>query len=137
MKLENCHAIITGGASGLGAATATKIIGEGGKATIIDQDEQTAISTSAALGENSQYLVADVTDEAGIINAVDDAQKNFGQISLLANCAGIGSPGRILGRKGVLPLANYSKVISVNLIGSFNVLKAVANVMQDNTADGD
>ena len=137
MKLENCHAIITGGASGLGAATAAKIIGEGGKATIIDQDEQTAISTSAALGENSQYLVADVTDEAGIINAVDDAQKNFGQISLLANCAGIGSPGRILGRKGVLPLANYSKVISVNLIGSFNVLKAVANVMQDNTADGD
>lgn len=137
MKLQHCHAMVTGGASGLGAATAAKIIEKGGKATIVDQDEQRAMATSSTLGENSQYLVADVTDEAGIVTAVNEAQKEFGQISLLANCAGIGSPGRIMGRNGVLPLANYSKVISVNLIGSFNVLKAVANVMQNNATDED
>ncbi|SVD14547.1 uncharacterized protein METZ01_LOCUS367401, partial [marine metagenome] len=137
VKLDNSHAIITGGASGLGAATAAKVIKEGGKVTIIDLDEQKASATAESLGGNSQYQIADVTDEDGIDRAINAARNEFGEVSLLANCAGIGSPGRIIGRKGVLPLADYAKVISVNLIGSFNVLKAVANSMQGNRTDED
>ena len=137
MKLENSHAIITGGASGLGAATAAKIIKEGGKVTIVDLDEQKASATVESLGGNSQYQIADVTDEDGIDRAINAAQNEFGEVSLLANSAGIGSPGRIIGRKGVLPLADYTRVISVNLIGSFNVLKATANSMQRNRTDED
>jgi NAD(P)-dependent dehydrogenase (short-subunit alcohol dehydrogenase family) len=138
VKLKNSHAIITGGASGLGAATAIKVIDRGGKVTIIDLDEQRAAATVEKLGTNNSHSWAmDVTDEEGINRTIEAAKEEFGEISLLANCAGIGSPGRIIGKKGVLALKDYAKVISVNLIGSFNVLKAVATSMQNNDTDDD
>ena len=138
MELKNSHAIITGGASGLGAATASKVIDRGGKVTIIDLDEQRAAATVEKLGTNNSHSCAmDVTDEEGINRTIEAAKEQFGEISLLANCAGIGSPGRIIGKKGVLALKDYAKVISVNLIGSFNVLKAVAASMQNNDTDDD
>ena len=138
MELKNSHAIITGGASGLGAATANKVIDRGGKVTIIDLDEQRAAATVEKLGTNNSHSWAmDVTDEEGINRTIEAAKEQFGEISLLANCAGIGSPGRIIGKKGVLALKDYAKVISVNLIGSFNVLKAVAASMQNNDTDDD
>ena len=97
MELKNSHAIITGGASGLGAATASKVIDRGGKVTIIELDEQRAAATVEKLGTNNSHSWAmDVTDEEGINRTIEAAKEQFGEISLLANCAGIGSPGRII-----------------------------------------
>ena len=137
MELGSCHAIVTGGASGLGAATAAAVIDSGGKATILDRDAARGPETAARLGGSARFRLADVTDETDIANAIKEAIEAFGQISLVVNCAGIGTPGRIISRKGVLPLATYTNVIMINLVGSFNVMKASAEVMQTNDTDAD
>ncbi len=137
MELERCHAVITGGASGLGAATAAAVINNGGKATIFDRDEGRGSETAKTLGKTARFRLADVTDETDIANAITEAVEAFGPISLVINCAGVGTPGRIISRKGVLPLATYTNVIMINLVGSFNVMKASAEAMQTNDTDAD
>lgn len=137
MELNSCHALVTGGASGLGAATAAAVINHGGTATILDRDDQRGSETAKNLGDAARFRLADVTDEADIATAITEAVEAFGPISLVVNCAGIGTPGRIISRKGVLPLATYTNVIMVNLVGSFNVMKASAEAMQSNDTDKD
>ena len=137
MELERCHAVITGGASGLGAATAAAVINNGGKSTIFDRDEGRGSETAKNLGKTARFRLADVTDETDIANAITEAVEAFGPISLVINCAGVGTPGRIISRKGVLPLATYTNVIMINLVGSFNVMKASAEAMQTNDTDAD
>ena len=137
MELNNCHAIVTGGASGLGAATATAVVKHGGKATIFDRDESRGVDTAKTLGSDAFFRKVDVTSESDVATAVSEANESFGPFSLVVNCAGVATPGRIIGRKGVLPLATYSNVIMINLVGSFNVLKAAAESMQNNQGDSD
>ena len=137
MELERCHAVITGGASGLGAATAAAVINNGGKSTIFDRDEGRGSETAKSLGKTARFRLTDVTDETDIANAITEAVEAFGPISLVINCAGVGTPGRIISRKGVLPLATYTNVIMINLVGSFNVMKASAEAMQTNDTDAD
>ncbi|MDP6351675.1 MAG: SDR family NAD(P)-dependent oxidoreductase [Alphaproteobacteria bacterium] len=137
MDLKTCHAIVTGGASGLGAATAAAVIAAGGKATLFDRDGERGQPTAAELGSRARFRLADVTDEDDIAAAVAEAAEAFGAPTLVVNCAGIGTPGRIIGRKGVLALDTYTTVIMINLIGTFNVLKAAANVMRTNDTDDD
>jgi len=137
MELNSCHALVTGGASGLGAATVATVLKNGGKTTILDLDEQRGSETAKTLGGAARFRLADVSDEDDIAEAIAEAVESFGPISLVVNCAGIGTPGRIISRKGVLPLATYTKVIMINLVGSFNVMKAAAEVMQTNDTDED
>lgn len=137
MELNSCHAIVTGGASGLGAATAAAVVNNGGTTTILDRDDQRGSETAKNLGDAARFRLADVTNESDIATAVTEAVEAFGPISLVVNCAGVGTPGRILSRKGVLPLATYTNVIMINLVGSFNVMKASAEAMQTNDTDTD
>ena len=132
MNYNNCNAVITGGASGLGGATADSIIEHGGTVTIIDIQEELGKKKQEALGSNCQYLNIDITNEDLILKSFTKIIENTGPINLTVNCAGIGSPSKVLNKEGTCPLNLFSKIINVNLIGTFNTLKAAANVMQNN-----
>lgn len=132
MKISECKAIITGGASGLGEATARNIIRQGGKAAILDLSEERGKALVEELGENAIFISTDVTSEADVQNAISKTIKSFGSINTVVNCAGIGIAAKLLARKGVHSLDMFSKVISINLIGTFNIIRLAAERMKDN-----
>lgn len=135
MQIEDRHAAVTGGASGLGAATAARIVADGGRVTILDRDADKGEAHAAALGDRARFRRLDVTDEADMTAAIGEAVAAFGPLILMASCAGVANPGRILGRNGVLPLDSYKTVIAINLVGSFNAMKAAADAMRHNEPD--
>ncbi|MFZ7946183.1 MULTISPECIES: 3-hydroxyacyl-CoA dehydrogenase [Bacillaceae] len=132
MKIQDCRAIVTGGASGLGEATVRTIVQNGGKAVIFDQSEEKGVRLQSELGEEVLFLRVDVTKEEDIQEAVNKAAEFMGEVNSVVNCAGIGIAEKVLGRKGAHNLALFSKVINVNLIGSFNVIRLAAEKMMSN-----
>ncbi|MEQ6377483.1 3-hydroxyacyl-CoA dehydrogenase [Bacillaceae bacterium S4-13-56] len=132
MDLKGKVAVVTGGASGLGLATVERLAENGAKVVIFDLNEENAKEAAERLGNNVTYAVVNVTDEDSVQNGIDVAIKNFGAIHICVNCAGVGTPGKTIGKKGVLPLEKYKQVIDINLIGTFNVLRLSANRMKDN-----
>ncbi|HWP94560.1 MAG TPA: SDR family NAD(P)-dependent oxidoreductase [Gammaproteobacteria bacterium] len=140
MKFDaNIKAVISGGASGLGYAVAEKVIQAGGRAAMLDVNEEAGRKAAATLGPQALFIKTDVTSEASVNDAVAKARETFGGITLAVSCAGILGAGRVLGREGPMPSEFFSKVIAVNLIGTFNLVKAAALAMQDNApgADGE
>jgi len=136
MHIEECSALVTGGASGLGYATATALTQAGAKVVIIDLPSSHGHDAVDRLGENAFFVPADVTDESDVQAAVDTAV-GIAPLRILVNCAGIGTPGKVLGREGVLPLEDFERVIRVNLIGTFNVIRLAANAMTQTDPVGD
>jgi NAD(P)-dependent dehydrogenase (short-subunit alcohol dehydrogenase family) len=132
MEIKNKTFLITGGASGLGYATAKMIIENGGNAVLLDVNAETGEKAENELGKNTKFVKADVTSEEQVQNAVDTAVNHFGGINGVANCAGIGPAMRVVGKNGPHNLEFFSKVITINLIGTFNVLRLATNVMQNN-----
>jgi len=140
VDLNNKIAVITGGASGLGRATAEMVINNGGKVAIFDLNEDLARATATELGSNAAAFAANVTDEESVSAAVQQVLAHFGAIHVNVNCAGIGAAARTIGRDGPLPLQRFNFVIQVNLIGTFNTLRLCADAMQRNepvTPDGE
>ncbi|MBT2736883.1 3-hydroxyacyl-CoA dehydrogenase [Bacillus sp. ISL-7] len=129
MQIQTCRAIVTGGASGLGEATIRNIVQNGGKAVIFDQSEENGLRLQNELGEAVLFLKADVTIEEDIQEAVSKAAAFMGGVNTVVNCAGIGIAEKVLGRNGVHNLSLFSKVIHVNLIGTFNVIRIAAETM--------
>src|SRR5256885_4597987 len=121
MQLKDQAAIVTGGASGLGAATARKLASQGARVAVCDLNEKLAESVAAEI--KGVAVVCDVADAASAEAAVAAASKAHGPARVLVNCAGIGVAKRVIGRDGPMPLADFDKVIKVNLIGSFNMLR--------------
>ena len=132
MKLNDVRAVVSGGASGLGLATARRIVAEGGKVTLFDLNDDKGQAAAAELGQAASYLHLDVTDEAGAEAAMAQAKSLMGGLNVAVSCAGIIGAGRTLGRDGPMSLANFANTIKINLIGSFNMAKAAANLMQHN-----
>ncbi|MDR6125009.1 3-hydroxyacyl-CoA dehydrogenase/3-hydroxy-2-methylbutyryl-CoA dehydrogenase [Bacillus sp. SLBN-46] len=132
MDMQACRAIVTGGASGLGEATVRNIVGKGGKAVIFDQSEENGKRLESELGEAVLFLKADVTKEEDIQEAVNKASDFLGEVNTVVNCAGIGIAEKVIGRNGAHNLALFSKVINVNLIGTFNVIRIAAEKMSSN-----
>ncbi|MDR6414193.1 SDR family NAD(P)-dependent oxidoreductase [Pseudarthrobacter sulfonivorans] len=135
MDVMGTVALITGGASGLGAATAKRLFDAGASVVLIDLPSSAGAAFAAELNgrgaETSQrafFVPADVTNEAEVQAAVDTAV-TMGPLRIVVNCAGIATPGKVLGRDGVLPLDTFNRVIQVNLIGTFNVLRLAAAAM--------
>jgi NAD(P)-dependent dehydrogenase (short-subunit alcohol dehydrogenase family) len=136
MTIKDKVFFITGGASGLGLATAKMIVENEGYALIADVNTEGGAAAEKALGKHAKFVRTDVTDEVSVQAALDIAVKEFGGLNGLINCAGIGPAERVLGRNGVHSLASFSKVIQINLIGTFNVIRLAANIIQ-NTEGGD
>ncbi len=132
MQLKNSVAIVTGGASGLGRGTVEKFVAEGGKVAIFDLNETAGAEIAAALGNAVIFCNVDVTDEASVQQAIDKTMATFGAIHICVNCAGIGNAIKTYGKKGPFPLAEFNKVIQINLVGSFNVLRLAAEQMAKN-----
>ncbi len=132
MTIQNKTFLITGGASGLGLATAHMIVANGGNAVMLDINTSAGQEAEAALGANARFVQTDVTSEASVQNAIAVAQATFGGLHGAINCAGIGPAERVVGRQGPHSLASFTKTITVNLIGTFNVIRLVAAVLQTN-----
>ena len=137
MNDKTFNAIITGGASGLGAATAKNITSSGGNVTILDIQEELGKKTANNLGENCNFIKIDITNETLVQDCYNNISLETGPISLSVNCAGIGTPNKVLNKEGPHSLELYIKIINVNLIGTFNCIKAAANVMQNNKPNSD
>ena len=137
MKVEEINAVITGGSSGLGKATAEIIIKNSGKVTIFDTQEEQGNAFASSVDGQCYFLLSDVTDEASISKNLSLVKKKFGEINLVVNCAGIGVPEKVLGKEKVHSTSTFEKVLSVNLTGTFNVIKCAANEMKDNVPKQD
>jgi NAD(P)-dependent dehydrogenase (short-subunit alcohol dehydrogenase family) len=136
MEIRGSAAVVTGGGSGLGEATAREIVARGGRVLILDLARSQGAELAKSLGPAALFAEADVTDEAQVAAALDRAVGGFGAIRALVNCAGIGTPGRVVDKKGEpLALASFAKVIEVNLIGTFNVIRLAAARMLANAPD--
>ncbi len=135
MKLQDVPAIVSGGGSGLGAATARALADAGAKLAVLDRDADGANAVARETGGHA--LVCDVTDAAAAEAAVAEAREKHGPCGILVNCAGIGPAARIVGRDGPMPLADFSRVIQVNLIGTFNLLRLGAADMQTREPDAE
>jgi NAD(P)-dependent dehydrogenase (short-subunit alcohol dehydrogenase family) len=135
MRLTDSDVVlVTGGASGLGAATVESVLATGARAVIIDLPQAIA---KADLDERVIGLAADVRNEAQV-QAVVDRALELGTLRVAVNCAGVATPGRIVGKRGTLPLADFQRVIDINLVGTFNVLRLAATAMAANDPlDGD
>src|SRR5438874_9433842 len=129
MQLEGSTFLITGGGSGLGAACARLFAAAGGNVVIADVNAEAGERFANELGERARFARTDVTDEASVQGAVDAAVQALGGLHGAINCAGIGVAERMLGREGPHALASFSRVIAVNLIGTFNVIRLAAAAM--------
>ncbi len=133
MQLSATRAIVTGGVSGLGLAVASHLVANGGKVALFDLNDDKGAAAVAALGAgNARYFRTDVSDEAGVSASVASAREFLGGLNVAVNCAGILGAGRVLGKDGPMPLSQFQSTVMVNLIGSFNVAKAAAALMQGN-----
>lgn len=138
MQLSDTRAVITGGVSGLGLAVAQHLVAQGGKVALFDVNDDKGNAAVAELGNgNARYFRTDVTDEEGVAANMAVASEFLGGLNAAINCAGILGAGRVLGREAPMPLANFRGTVLVNLVGSFNVAKAAANLMQHNASGED
>lgn len=128
MNINGSVAVVTGGASGLGLATTEKFVELGAKVVIIDLPSSQGEAVADKLGENVRFVAADVTNEEQVSAALDAAEE-LGTVRVAVNCAGIGNGIKTYGKKGPFPLADFTKVVSVNLIGTFNVIRLAAERM--------
>jgi len=136
MKIAGIASVVTGGASGLGAATARALAAGGARVAILDINAAAAREVAGAIG--GVGIACDVASEAGAAQALSEAGRAYGPARILVNCAGIGSAKRIVGRDGPMPLAEFERVVRVNLIGSFNMMRLAAAEMEKlPSLDGD
>ncbi len=132
MELKGLTALVTGGASGLGGATARRLVKHGANVVIADLNAETGSAHASDLGAAARFIRTDVTDEAQVQAAIDLARSTFGDLRVLVNCAGIGMAMRTIGKEGPHPLDIFERVIRVNLIGTFNSIRLAAAVMVEN-----
>ena len=130
MNIDGIGAIVTGGASGLGAATAARLARAGARVTVLDLNAELGRKTADDIG--GHFVRTDITSEKEVAAALDEAEGLNGKARILVNCAGIGPPAKVVGRDGsALPLSDFAKVITINLLGSFNVLSKFAAKLHD------
>jgi NAD(P)-dependent dehydrogenase (short-subunit alcohol dehydrogenase family) len=132
MQIADKIFLITGGGSGLGAATARVLAEAGGSVVLADVNAEAGERTAAAIGERARFAQADVTDEASVQAAVQLALDQLGGLHGAVNCAGVVGAARVLGKEGPMPLEQFARVVQVNLLGSFNVVRLAAAAMQRN-----
>ena len=133
MDNKDIVALVTGGASGLGEATVIELVKKGAKVAIVDIDSAKGEKLAGTVGADAIFVNADVTSEADISKALRKIIDTFGKINVAVNCAGITNPGKIMGKKGPLPLDSFNKVLQLNLVGTLNVIRLAVEQMINNT----
>ena len=139
MDINGKVAIITGGTSGLGWATSELLHGMGARVAIFDMNDELGQQRADSLADGASYHNINVADEESVANGIAAVKKSFGAVHIVCNYAGIGTPSRTVGKDGPMPLDWFKRVIDVNLVGTFNVIRLAAAVMQENepvTGDG-
>lgn len=137
MRISKCTAVVTGGASGLGEATVRNLVANGAKVAILDLDSEKGFKLAQELGGSAYFLETDITSTDSTKEALDKTVAVFGGLQIAVNCAGIVIAKKVLGKTGPHDLALFSKVIQVNLVGTFNVIRLVAEKMCDNDPNAD
>lgn len=137
MQIENQVAVISGGASGLGEATARMILEKGGKVAVLDLAEERGKSLETEFSEHLLFIRTYVTDESSVQKAKNQVVEKFGSIHFLINCAGIAPAEKTVRKRGPHRLSTFSKVIQVNLIGTFNTIRLAAEKMAANEENAD
>ena len=127
MEIKDVAAVVTGGASGLGLATSKRLLDRGAQVVVLDLRGEDAVGE---LGERARFVKADVTDEAAVSAALDAAE-SMGTLRIAVNCAGTGNAIRVLGKEGVFPLDAFRKIVDINLVGTFNVIRLAAERMAE------
>ncbi len=137
MKIQNGVALVTGAASGLGRATAQALLADGARVVLADLPSSPGAATASELGEQARFVPTDVTDEGSVAAAIASAAE-LGPLRVVVNCAGVGTPGRVVGRQGPMPLAQFENVVRVNLVGTFNVIRlAAVEIAKTEPVDGE
>ena len=132
MQLAGRTVLVSGGASGLGAATAQMIVDAGGRVVIADIGEATGRAHAQHLGSAAEFVRTDVTLSEEVQRSVDTAIRRFGALHGVVCAAGVGTAERVLGKEGVQPLEHFTRVIDINLVGTFNVVRLAAAAMSSN-----
>jgi 3-hydroxyacyl-CoA dehydrogenase/3-hydroxy-2-methylbutyryl-CoA dehydrogenase len=133
MNVKDCIAVVTGGASGLGEATVRNFVALGARAVILDIQVDKGEALAKELGGNAVFAKADVTSEADVQDAIAKTINAFGGLNVVVNCAGVADPGKVLGKKGPMTLDFFKRVVGINLIGTYNVLRLAVEKMNGNT----
>ena len=129
MKIQGKVCVVTGGASGLGAATAQHLVAQGAKVILVDMNQELGQQLQQQLGENAEFVAVDVTDENQVQQLFNHIEQKYGQLNGLVNCAGIAPSAKVLGRDGLHDLAMFQKVLNINVTGSFNMIRFAAQLM--------
>jgi 3-hydroxyacyl-CoA dehydrogenase / 3-hydroxy-2-methylbutyryl-CoA dehydrogenase len=132
MEIKDCVAVITGGASGLGEATARGFVQAGGRVALLDLDQERGQKLAADLKGSAQFFTADVTREKEMDQAVQKIKEAFGTFQVVVNCAGIGGSLKVVGKEGVMPLERFNSTVQINLVGTFNVIRATVPTLMEN-----
>jgi len=135
MKIEDRVFLVTGGGSGLGAAVAEMLVGAGGRAVLLDVNAEAGEAKATALGEAAHFVKTDVTDAAQGEAAVAAALERFGRLDGLVNCAGVAPGEKIVGREGPHGLDSFARAVTINLIGTFNMLRLAADAISKQDPD--
>lgn len=136
MDLTNTVALVTGGASGLGRATTERLLAAGAQVVMVDLNAEVGQQVAAELGDSAHFVTADVTNEEQVQAAVDTAT-GLGSLRVVVNCAGVATPGKLVSRKGPLPLEAFQKVLNINIVGTVNVCRLAAAAMQNQETQGE
>ena len=127
--------MVTGGGSGLGAATAKALLNRGARVLVADIDEEAGGEFASGAEDGVLFVRTDVTDEGSVRAAIDAARSAFGGLNGLVNCAGVAPAIKVLGKRGVHPLDSFARAVQINLIGTFNTIRLVSRMLIDNEPD--
>jgi NAD(P)-dependent dehydrogenase (short-subunit alcohol dehydrogenase family) len=137
MDINGCVAVVTGGASGLGEAYVRDLAEAGSKVSIIDFAEERGRRVASELGAAVIFCRTDVTDEKSVQASIDKTIEYFGAIHMVINCAGVGTPAKVLGKKGPMSIDHFNQVIRINLMGTINVIRLSVEKMLTNIPNQD
>lgn len=137
MNIQGKVAVITGGASGLGAATASHLLAQGASVILVDMNVEQGQAMQQQLGERARFVALDVTNEQAVQAFFQQIEQDYAQLHVLVNCAGIAPSAKVLGRDGLHDLALFQKVLNINVAGTFNMLRFASQLMAKNSLDGE
>jgi 3-hydroxyacyl-CoA dehydrogenase / 3-hydroxy-2-methylbutyryl-CoA dehydrogenase len=137
MEIKGLVALVSGGASGLGEATSRHLVGRGARVSICDVVEEKGRQLAGELGDSALFCRMDVTDETSVRAAVRSTVDRFGAVHAAISCAGVATPGKVLGREGPMDIQSFNRVVQINLVGTMNVIRFAAEQMAGNPPNED